>query len=165
MGLKRIFLFLILFLPFLWQFSLLGIFATDGLKEITLTSPIFPGDENLAVTIISTGGQIGGGESIEIPISSVAGAQTEKVCFWWLVFSLLALIFNLLYTRKNRKEFKKNAKKRLVLLLPAVAAYFLDKLMHRWWPPSHFCSYMWLFSLLTIFAPILVFKFFWRRKK
>ena len=102
-------------------------------------------------------GQLGGGTATEA--GSVEGAKKEKICRWWLIFSLLALLFNSGYVYYYREKFKEEKWRWLGPTAVSVLACFGDKFMHRWWSPSRFCSMMWLFSLLSFTLPLLV----WRR--
>lgn len=108
-------------------------------------------------------GKLDGGKAVEAEEGEVAGLAGEgRVCFWWLIFSLLALIINSIYVYGYREKMQPEKWRWLTLTAISVLAYFADQLMHRWWIPSKFCFYMLVFSLITFVAPLLLWYFKWR---
>ncbi len=108
-------------------------------------------------------GQIAGGESIEV--GGVEGAVAEKVCFWWLVFSLIVLVFNTWYLYEYRERMKSEKWRWFVLAITGVLAFFADRFMHQWWMPSRFCHYMWLLASLAFAVPGGIWLFYWRKEE
>lgn len=97
-------------------------------------------------------GEIGGGVS-----TGVAGATTQKVCYWSLVFSFFALILSALILSRFKKRQKRQV---LVPVVLFVLAYLADRYMHNWYSPSLFCNWLWLIALVLFFLTWL----FWRHK-
>jgi len=122
-----------------------------------------PGFEEGVLGEATQPGQLGGGTATEA--SSVKGAKKEKICRWWLVFSLIALLFNSGYVYYYREKFKEEKLHWLAPAAISILAYFGDKFMHRWWPPSRFCSVMWLFSLLSFVLPLFVWRCLWKKQE
>lgn len=109
-------------------------------------------------------GQIAGAGATES--GGVAGVETEKgrkICFWWLVFSFLALLLNSFYFYWYRKELKREKYRRLLPFMVSLLAFLGDKFMHYWWIPSKYCYYMWAFSLIALLVPLAFWWFVWRK--
>jgi len=108
-------------------------------------------------------GQIAGGVATEA--GGVAGASIVKpICFWWLVFSFLALVINSFYLYGNREEIKRRHYYWLIPVLASILSYFADRLMHRWWIPSRFCSRMMVWSALSFLIPSGLWWWRWRKR-
>jgi len=105
-------------------------------------------------------GQIGGAGATTS--GEVKGGSSFKKCFWWLVFGLLALIINTLYVYQHREELRE--KKRLWFwpALFGLLAFIGDRFSHGWYEPSKWCPWMWLWSLLTVALPYLLWQKKWR---
>ena len=107
-------------------------------------------------------GQIAGGVATEA--GGVAGvAIGQRVCFWWLVFSLLALVINSLYLYQRRKELKSKRRYWLGPLGFSILSYWADRWMHHWWLPSRFCPWMILWSVLSFLIPFGLWWWRWRK--
>jgi hypothetical protein len=126
--------------------------ATTGVFGV-FTQGISPGFEVLGETEnASEEGELGGGVS-----TGVAGATTEKLCYWSLALALLALVLSALIMSR----FKKRQNKQLVVpIVLSLLAYFGDRFAHQWYLPTIFCDWMWLITLFVFFLSWL----FWRQK-
>jgi len=124
--------------------------------EVVVSGP-GAGFEVLGETQEAVGeGELGGGISAES--GETAGAVKQKICFWWLVLSLLALLMSWAVIKKTEKPTRRHL---AAVALLALLAFLGDRLAHRWFFPSRYCSWMWLWSLL-----VFLFGFwYWRRKK
>lgn len=108
-------------------------------------------------------GQIAGGIATEA--GEVAGESIGKsTCFWWLIFTFLALVINSFYLYGRRKDLERRRYYWLTPVLVSVLSYFADQLMHRWWLPSQFCSRMVIFSILTFVIPSSIWWLRWRKE-
>ena len=82
----------------------------------------------------------------------VAGAQSRPLCPWWLIMSLIeAGLLGAYYWFAGKK------KRKFWWLIPvglAILAFAGDQyLAHRFFTPSRFCQWMWLWSLLAAALP------------
>jgi len=109
-------------------------------------------------------GQIAGGVATEA--GEIAGLLTEeKSCFWWLIFSLLALAGNSLYCYRRRKELGEKHYYWLGVIGISSLSYWADREAHRWWTPLWPCSWMFFWAGLSFFLPTGFWWFWWRKKK
>ncbi len=100
------------------------------------------------------------GEATSEPSDQSTG---QPVCWWWLILSILAfIIVSIRYWMWNRR----NEKPRFWLVFPVVIgvlAWIGDHFIaHRYFTPSVWCEWMWLWSFLAVGVPTI---FYARAKK
>jgi len=102
-------------------------------------------------------GELGGGIATETG-ETEGVSVVRKSCFWWLILSILATLMSYL-SLKRIKDLKK--KHLWIPFIWAALAFLGDKLAHRWFLPSRFCYWMWLWALISFLIGV----FIWRRKR
>jgi hypothetical protein len=105
-------------------------------------------------------GEVGGEGEFEE--GQEAGVMTVRRCFWWLL-TILALVVNSLFVYRKRENFNDNKKLWLVPMIVSLLSFFGDKLAHRWWEPSIYCSWTWLAGVLSFLLPFLALHIFKKR--
>ncbi len=108
----------------------------------------------------ATEGEVGGEGEFEE--GQEAGVMTARNCFWWLL-TIVALIINSIFVYRRRDDFDENKKLWLVPVLISLLGFLGDKLAHRWWEPSIYCSWTWLATILSLLLPFLALHIFKKR--
>lgn len=102
-------------------------------------------------------GELGGGIATEAG-ETEGVSVVRKSCFWWLILSILATLMSYL-SLKRIKDLKK--KHLWISFIWAVLAFLGDRLAHRWFLPSRFCCWMWLWALISFLIGVFV---WWRKR-
>lgn len=109
---------------------------------------------------VETPGELGEGEATRE--GEVMGAPGKPICWWWLILALIGAGLVGAYCwliSKTQKKFS--------WYFPvgvAVLGYIGDRFFaHRFLAPSHFCNWMWLWSILSAFLPTGLYLYFKRR--
>jgi len=111
------------------------------------------------------------GEQIE-ENGEIAGVDTEEkpVCPWWLKLLFLEfLLVSFYWWWAHRKTFRTGEEAKFTWRVPlvlAVLAYIGDHFIaHRFYTPSRWCSWMWLWVILAAVLPAIIGRFLLARKK
>lgn len=104
--------------------------------------------------------------STTINVGNVAGVDDgsvlgetddkERICFWWWLLGIVALVINLGFVALNREKLRDEKWRFGIPLAVGLVAFLLDKLMHNWWTPSNFCGWMWVIALISVIVPTII---------
>lgn len=122
--------------------------------------PVAPGFEE-GVLGEETPDELGEAEAIEP--GEVAGIEKEPLCFWWWALALFEAGLVGIYcwwVGENKKQLSW-----YVILATAVLAYIGDHFIaHRFYTPSRFCHWMWLWVILAAGAPVVLCRLYFKQK-
>jgi|GEM_PF-4144018 len=78
----------------------------------------------------------------------------NRVCFWWWLLGIVALVLNIGFVAVSREKLEDQKWRFAIPVVIGLVAFLLDKLMHTWWTPSQYCSWMWIIALITVILPM-----------
>jgi len=95
------------------------------------------------------------GESTNQPIDQ---STNQPVCWWWLILSILALILTSLRFWAWRRRNEKPKFWWIFPIVIGILAWIGDHFIaHRYFTPSVYCEWMWLWSSLAVGIPSIFF--------